>query len=186
MGGEVQRKVRGFTIVELLIVIVVIGILAAITVVAYNGVTARAENQKTVTAVASYSRAMYAYSATNGTYPIDAGYPCLGAYPQTKCANVTDSTGACNGAGGAGSTSAFDAVMKTVLNGSVPQPSTQAMNCGGKDYSGAWYHSTDGKLAQFAYYLKGNVPCDPLSGLKLSSRFQLDNTTACYVTLAQL
>src|SRR6478609_6701362 len=32
---------RGFTIVELLIVIVVIGILAAITIVAYNGIQAR-------------------------------------------------------------------------------------------------------------------------------------------------
>ena len=33
-----QVKQRGFTIVELLIVIVVIGILAAITIVAYNGI----------------------------------------------------------------------------------------------------------------------------------------------------
>jgi len=33
---------RGFTIVELLVVIVVIGILAAITVVAYTGVTQKA------------------------------------------------------------------------------------------------------------------------------------------------
>jgi prepilin-type N-terminal cleavage/methylation domain-containing protein len=37
-----QRKSHGFTIVELLIVIVVIGILAAITIVAYNGVQERA------------------------------------------------------------------------------------------------------------------------------------------------
>jgi prepilin-type N-terminal cleavage/methylation domain-containing protein len=34
---------RGFTIVELLIVIVVIGILAAITIVAYNGIQSRAQ-----------------------------------------------------------------------------------------------------------------------------------------------
>jgi len=34
---------KGFTIVELLVVIVVIGILAAITVVSYTGVTTRAD-----------------------------------------------------------------------------------------------------------------------------------------------
>ena len=39
-------KQKGFTIVELLIVIVVIGILAAITIVAYNGVQARARQAK--------------------------------------------------------------------------------------------------------------------------------------------
>ncbi len=37
-----QTKSRGFTIVELLIVIVVIAILAAITIVAYNGITKNA------------------------------------------------------------------------------------------------------------------------------------------------
>ncbi|MDB5179414.1 MAG: prepilin-type N-terminal cleavage/methylation protein [Candidatus Saccharibacteria bacterium] len=39
---------RGFTIVELLIVIVVIGILAAITIVAYNGISQRATNASLV------------------------------------------------------------------------------------------------------------------------------------------
>lgn len=39
-----HSKQRGFTIVELLIVIVVIAILAAITVVAYNGISERARN----------------------------------------------------------------------------------------------------------------------------------------------
>jgi prepilin-type N-terminal cleavage/methylation domain-containing protein len=41
-----HRKQLGFTIVELLIVIVVIGILAAITVVAYNGIQDRAQRAK--------------------------------------------------------------------------------------------------------------------------------------------
>jgi prepilin-type N-terminal cleavage/methylation domain-containing protein len=38
-----QKRQSGFTIVELLIVIVVIGILAAITIVSFNGVTAKAK-----------------------------------------------------------------------------------------------------------------------------------------------
>lgn len=50
----------GFTIVELLIVIVVIAILAAITVVAYNGVRDRANNSKRDSDVALYAKAIYA------------------------------------------------------------------------------------------------------------------------------
>ncbi len=41
-----KRNRHGFTIVELLIVIVVIAILAAITVVSYNGIQQRAQNAK--------------------------------------------------------------------------------------------------------------------------------------------
>ena len=44
---------RGFTIVELLIVIVVIGILAAITVVAFNGVQRKARDTDRKSDVAS-------------------------------------------------------------------------------------------------------------------------------------
>ena len=39
-----KTKNTGFTIVELLIVIVIIGILAAITIVAYNGIQNRAND----------------------------------------------------------------------------------------------------------------------------------------------
>lgn len=42
---------KGFTIVELLIVVVVIAILAAITVVSYNGITAQAEDSALKTAL---------------------------------------------------------------------------------------------------------------------------------------
>lgn len=46
MKTPVRNTTKGFTIVELLIVVVVIAILAAITIVAYNGVTARAKTSK--------------------------------------------------------------------------------------------------------------------------------------------
>jgi len=44
---NIKAKDQGFTIVELLVVIVVIGILAAITIVSYTGITARANGAAT-------------------------------------------------------------------------------------------------------------------------------------------
>lgn len=64
---------RGFTIVELLIVIVVIAILAAIVIVAYNGVTSQAnttKNQTNASTLRKKAEAYYADSlAGNGLYP---------------------------------------------------------------------------------------------------------------------
>lgn len=48
----------GFTIVELLIVIVIIGILAAITIVAYNGVQSKAQKAKMTSDISQISRAI--------------------------------------------------------------------------------------------------------------------------------
>ena len=60
---------RGFTIVELLIVIVVIGILAAITIVAYNGVTARANTTAAAATGATVAKKAEAYNAEKSVYP---------------------------------------------------------------------------------------------------------------------
>ena len=60
---------KGFTIVELLIVIVVIGILAAITVVAYNGIQKRAMVAQTTSELATINKAILAYHAVHGSYP---------------------------------------------------------------------------------------------------------------------
>lgn len=51
-----RASVTGFTIVELLIVIVVIGILAAITIVAFNGVQNRARNTSVQSDVTNYGK----------------------------------------------------------------------------------------------------------------------------------
>jgi prepilin-type N-terminal cleavage/methylation domain-containing protein len=59
----------GFTIVELLIVIVVIGILAAITIVAYNGIQARGRDSQRLLDVSNIMKSLEAYKASNGSYP---------------------------------------------------------------------------------------------------------------------
>lgn len=67
--GSRWRRQSGFTIVELLIVIVIIGILAAITVVAFNGVQQRARDSARSSDIASVRKALELYRADNGIYP---------------------------------------------------------------------------------------------------------------------
>lgn len=62
-------KSAGFTIVELLIVIVVIGILAAITIVAYNGVQDRANDSKRQSDIKNVHTIVEKYAAEYGVYP---------------------------------------------------------------------------------------------------------------------
>lgn len=68
MMGKTNRQ-RGFTIVELLIVIVVIGILAAITIVAYNGIQQRARDVTRTSDISAVQKALELYRVDNGTYP---------------------------------------------------------------------------------------------------------------------
>ena len=66
------RANRGFTIVELLIVVVVIAILAAITLVAYNGVTNRSKAAAAETAAKQAYTKVQTYAVTNAEqYPAD-------------------------------------------------------------------------------------------------------------------
>ena len=64
-----MRAESGFTIVELLIVIVVIGILAAIVIVAYNGIQDRSRNTRYQTDAQSLVKVAEAINADTGSYP---------------------------------------------------------------------------------------------------------------------
>jgi len=64
-----RLKQPGFTIVELLIVIVVIGILAAITIVAYNGIQGRARDAQRVSEMNRLKTSLDIYFTLNGQYP---------------------------------------------------------------------------------------------------------------------
>ena len=64
-----NQRNNAFTIVELLIVIVVIAILAAITVVAYTGVQERANDSTVQSEIAASAKKLEAFNVENGRYP---------------------------------------------------------------------------------------------------------------------
>ncbi len=63
------KQPSGFTIVELLIVIVVIGILAAITIVAYSGVQQKARDAARTSDIKQVQKAIDLYYVDSGNYP---------------------------------------------------------------------------------------------------------------------
>lgn len=84
MSGSKQTS--GFTIVELLIVIVIIAILAAITVVAFNGVQQRARESSVKSALSQAQRKLETYKVDN------SGYPTTGNLANAQIANSSDVT----------------------------------------------------------------------------------------------
>ena len=73
------KKQKGFTLVELLIVIIIIGILATLVIVTFSGVQAKARDSKRQTDIGAIDSHLEAYFAQNGWYPTigqlsDAGW----------------------------------------------------------------------------------------------------------------
>lgn len=66
---SLKLKQRGFTIVELLIVIVVIGILAALVITTFTGIQKKARDTERQTDVKALHGQLEAYYAQNGRYP---------------------------------------------------------------------------------------------------------------------
>lgn len=89
-----MKAMRGFTIVELLIVIVVIAILAAVSVIAYGGIQQRANNTVTINAASQWVRVLTIMYNNHGqlnadlySLPDGADGICLGNpddYPETN------------------------------------------------------------------------------------------------------
>lgn len=68
--STVRDRKSGFTIVELLIAIVVIGILATISIVAYNGVSNNTHDTAVKSDLANFAKKIRLYHAEKGEYPL--------------------------------------------------------------------------------------------------------------------
>ena len=184
------KNKSGFTIVELLIVIVVIAILAAISIVAYNGIQMRANNTATITAVNQTIKLIQSYDSL-GTGMASTGSGCV----TTICTDYS-------GASYPQDTTLINN-LKTI--GTVP---TSVPNPGSGSYRGIWYNTraigatydgdgTTRRVALLMYWLTGQNQNCGVSNVALQSTgeawlrpsvpysysYSSTNTTACWIGL---
>lgn len=110
ISPNIHNKQRAFTIVELLIVIVIIAILAAISVVAYTNISQRAKNAAIIDTASKSLKMIQAYIAENGTYPATST-ACITV--ETGCRHSPTSDNA------TGSNAIFNTNMATI--GTLPK-----------------------------------------------------------------
>ena len=164
-----SKRQAGFTIVELLIVIVVIAILAAVSVVAYTGIQNRAEASKTAAAIRAYKDALVMYKADKGTYPATGAF-CLGDQYEPFEGETTPScrysTSPIHVSGGATSRN----LLKPYLGDQLPMPSSKFIYSGaiafvgGHFYGSAYGWTLDGNpVVAIEYYTKADTcPVGPV------------------------
>lgn len=166
LAGPALR--RGFTIVELLIVIVVIAILAAISIVAYNGIQNRAYNSSVVSVAKSYYNALALYAQEHDAYPSGI-ISCLGAgYDSSGCWPGTTST-------------SMNATLAPYMSGTPTVPEGR-IGSGTQWARGVIINANSTNALEYA--VKGSS-C-PSIGVPISSRTSLGNDSWCRVALPAL
>ena len=74
------NTLRGFTIVELLVVVVIISILAALVIGTYNGIQSRAANSRVMASVSSSVKLLNMYHQEYGAWPQESITPSWWVY----------------------------------------------------------------------------------------------------------
>ncbi|WP_041394569.1 type II secretion system major pseudopilin GspG [Photobacterium profundum] len=80
-----QRKQRGFTLLEVMVVIVILGVLASLVVPNLLGNKEKADQQKAVTDISALEQSLDMYKLDNSVYPTtDQGLEALVSMPSSS------------------------------------------------------------------------------------------------------
>lgn len=150
-----QKRRKGFTIVEIIVVVVIISILASIAIATYRGVQDRAKNSQTVNAAEQWLKALQIYQARNGGLPTVNS--CLGANYNYNADNTgTSGVGQCrqdNSTVGVTTNSTFMTAIQPFITGNPTPAMTTAVNNTTYWYRGLYYYIGGGNMARIDFVL---------------------------------
>lgn len=130
---------RGFTIVELAVVIAVIAILATITSVSYTKVMAKSRATAHVADLQTYQQALERYKTKNGNYPVSTSWTFQRAAP----------------------TSFLSVLVPTYAQSLPDLPDGSASSTSNNTY--AYKSSTDGIDYKIIFLYQPSIPADEFS-----------------------
>jgi prepilin-type N-terminal cleavage/methylation domain-containing protein len=171
-----MHKRRGFTIIELTVVVAIIGILAAIVLAALSDTREKGRNARRNSAVEEYMKALELMRAEDGSYFVSNAWICLGDYsnrdadPADDCWSWSESE-----------SPTFNAALERFIT-LTPGDS---MTVGGQHRDGFLYRSrpqTSGTIGYEIQWILEGVSRECVGGQTSSVDYTQYGMTHCYLT----
>lgn len=156
-----RYKQYGFTIVELLVVIVILGVLIAIAITAYRGIQDRAYAVRAALVTDAIYKAANMYKAKAGNFPVTGAFSMIG--PAVCIGSISDypadanfDEGECDNTYNRTVSQSFNDELRRHI--SIPDGSLPTQTWQGESVRGVLYLS-DGEYASMLYVVKGTQQC---------------------------